>query len=250
MDRKQLVIGLPAAGKTTFLAALWHVLESGQVPGALRLSEVHGDQGYLNRIRDAWGSCQPIERTRRGQETVVRMRLVEADGSAATELIVPDPSGESFTDQWELGRASGDYLALAQGALGVLLFINPLTLDNAPVIEGPPVDGVGGGTARAWQPRVVGTQVQLVEMLQAPAVRPSRSSAAPCPSSSRRGTARPIITYRRTTGLPTRCHCCISISGRTRTGSRAACSASARKVGISTRNEPSCSRRSNHGSAS
>ena len=169
MDRKQLVIGLPAAGKTTFLAALWHVLESGHVPGALRLSEVHGDQGYLNRIRDAWGSCQPIERTRRGQDTVVRMRLVEADGRGATELVVTDPSGESFSDQWEIGRATTDYLEHASGALGVLLFINPATVDNALVIDGVVEDGgspSGGGTPQPWQPQFAGTQVQLVEMLQ------------------------------------------------------------------------------------
>ena len=169
MDRKQLVIGLPAAGKTTFLAALWHVLESGRVPGALRVSEVHGDQGYLNRIRDAWGSCEPIERTRRGQEAVVRMRLVEADGSAATELVVPDPSGESFSDQWELGRATSDYQELAARAVGVLLFINPTTVDTAPVIEPAATTAVEADPAagRPWQPQGAGTQVQLVEMLQA-----------------------------------------------------------------------------------
>ena len=174
MDRCQLVIGLPAAGKTTYLAALWHVLESGHVPGALRLSEVHGDQGYLNRIRDAWGSCQPIERTRRGQETVVRMRLVDDAGAGSTELVVPDPSGESFSDQWELGRCTADYIELASNAGGVLLFINPNMVDEAPVItpgrgDARPVNGVLGrasGAERPWQPRYAGTQVQLVEMLQ------------------------------------------------------------------------------------
>ena len=187
MERSQLVIGLPAAGKTTFLAALWHVLESGHVPGALRLSEVHGDQGYLNRIRDAWGSCQPIERTRRGQETVVRMRLVDETGSGATELVVPDPSGESFSDQWELGRCTADYIELASNAGGVLLFINPNMVDEAPVVtsgraEAAAVEGMlaaaGDGT-RPWQPQYAGTQVQLVEMLQW--LKRPPFSTRPCP---------------------------------------------------------------------
>ena len=187
MDRKQLVIGLPAAGKTTFLAALWHVLEAGRVPGALRLAEVHGDQGYLNRIRDSWGSCQPIERTRRGQETVVRMRLVDDAGGESTELVVPDPSGESFSDQWELGRCTADYVDLASDAGGVLLFINPDMVDEAPVIAPPKVTGTAvdlppDGSAEAtrpWQPQYAPTQVQLVEMLQW--LRRPPFTTRPCP---------------------------------------------------------------------
>ena len=38
----QLVVGLPGSGKTTFLAALWHALESAEVSLALQLTEVHG----------------------------------------------------------------------------------------------------------------------------------------------------------------------------------------------------------------
>ena len=60
---KQLLIGLPETGKTTFLAALWQVVESDEVPGALRLEKLHGDREHLNKIRADWLCCSPMGRT-------------------------------------------------------------------------------------------------------------------------------------------------------------------------------------------
>ena len=44
-----LMAGLPGTGKTTFLAALWHVAKSHEVEGSMRLEKREGDQEYLNR---------------------------------------------------------------------------------------------------------------------------------------------------------------------------------------------------------
>ena len=39
-----LMMGLPQAGKTTFLAAMWHVLCGDDVNGALKLVRFTGDR--------------------------------------------------------------------------------------------------------------------------------------------------------------------------------------------------------------
>jgi hypothetical protein len=51
-----LMLGLPKAGKTTFLAALWHVLKPGEIPGSLLMGPREGDQEYLNRTPRASNS--------------------------------------------------------------------------------------------------------------------------------------------------------------------------------------------------
>src|SRR5262245_55989499 len=58
-----LMAGLPETGKTTLLAALWHVAKSHEVPGSLRLERREGDQEYLNRIANSWSKCAELVRT-------------------------------------------------------------------------------------------------------------------------------------------------------------------------------------------
>ena len=58
------LIGLPEAGKTTFLAALYHVVESGEIQSSLRLEQRHGDYRHLNTVRDQWADANPLERTK------------------------------------------------------------------------------------------------------------------------------------------------------------------------------------------
>ena len=41
---RQLVVGLPGSGKTTFLAALWYLVVWGEVATALRLDRLHGNR--------------------------------------------------------------------------------------------------------------------------------------------------------------------------------------------------------------
>src|SRR5258708_2938371 len=58
-----LMAGLPETGKTTFLAALWHVAKSHEVSGSMRLERREGDQEYLNNIANAWSKCAELVRT-------------------------------------------------------------------------------------------------------------------------------------------------------------------------------------------
>src|SRR5947208_16143163 len=122
---KQLLIGLPNSGKTTFLIALWHIVESGEIPGSLRLVELHGNVEHLNTLRREWLGCKPLPRTTKAAEKFVAMRLEDTHSSLLAEVFFPHLSGESFREQFEERRCSKQYYDLAREAAGVLLFVQP-----------------------------------------------------------------------------------------------------------------------------
>ncbi len=178
---KQLLIGLPKVGKTTFLAALWHVVDSEEVQGSLRLKTLHGEREHLNKIRNVWLSCRKIERTVMGSEQLVSMQLTNRDRNTLTEVFFPDMDGESFRLQWKDRVWSKEYDQLVREAGGILLFVHPKQ-----IIE-PIRIAVAAGIAAAieteksqtssdqdelhdkptpWDAERAPTQVQLVELLQ------------------------------------------------------------------------------------
>ena len=176
--RRYLLVGLPETGKTTFLAALWHTVESGEVPGSLCLHRLHGDREYLNKIRNDWLACRKLDRTFVQSEKLVSMQLREAEGTQITEVTIPDLSGETFRLQWETRQWSGAYKALAEAAHGGLLFVHPdhvvepVAISEANemmrALTGPQEPGqiVTHETELTWDPSLAPTHVQLVELLQ------------------------------------------------------------------------------------
>src|SRR5687768_8199919 len=100
MRRTVVAMGLPKTGKTTFLAAFWEVVRSGDVGGSLRLHRTHGDMQYLNEIREAWANCLPITRTGPASDKPVAMLIADTASGVVTELEWTDMLGESFERQW------------------------------------------------------------------------------------------------------------------------------------------------------
>lgn len=174
---KQLIVGLPEAGKTTFLAALWHVVESDEVPESLVVSEVHGVRDHLNKIREDWLNCRQLERTTIPAEKVVSFRLRDVRDEKIVEMSFADLSGETFRLQWESRQWTSEFDHLASQASGVLLFVHPRTvvepvridcsLDALEAVIGESAPGTGVATnVEAWSPAHAPTQVKLVEILQ------------------------------------------------------------------------------------
>lgn len=196
---KQFLIGLPAAGKTTFLAALWHVINSDEVDGALELEQLTGDQEHLNGIRDIWSDVKSLERTKVGAEKFVSMLLRCPVGKSVTEVTFPDLSGESFTLQWVHRKMKNDHATLVQKAVGGLLLIHPeyvipetLIPDVMDIVDDIKSQTEAGQKATIetnqtgetginespdqteWDPKKAPTQIQLVDLLQFVAVLNAR----------------------------------------------------------------------------
>ncbi len=180
---KQLIIGLPGSGKTTFLAALWHVVTTREVPDSLQLIRFEGDRKHLNKIHKAWLQFREVGRTVQNTEQIVSMRLGLPGSDDSAELVFPDMSGESFRQQWVDRKWTKEYDALARESCGVLLFVHPTKVIAPNRIHSGVEDAVSlldngqhaNGVAAAadddtflpdWDPNKSPTQVQLVELLQ------------------------------------------------------------------------------------
>ena len=173
-----LMAGLPETGKTTFLAALWHVAKSHEIPGSLRLERREGDQEYLNSIANAWSKCAELVRTPGEGEMDVAVILRDPENNRLVRLSIPDMSGELFKTQWETRRCTGEFADLVNEVGGCLLFLHPgkmvetqwIADANATFEQWAGKDDEAeeseAATRLDWEAKMAPTQVQMVELLQ------------------------------------------------------------------------------------
>lgn len=165
------IVGLPGSGKTTFLAALWELVNERRVTKVLAFDSIgDNDQSYLRKIVGVWRKATEQARTRLTGLSAVKMNLRDHDGNVV-EVAMPDAPGEDFRAMWEdreLGRVLGE--SLADGNIMLLLNGNKV---KAPawVTERAAQRKATGRTladapAKDWHPSVAPTQVQLVDLLQ------------------------------------------------------------------------------------
>ena len=173
-----LLVGLPASGKTTFVAALWHVVASQDVDGALALEILDAPTDHLNELRGRWLRFEQTFRTSSSAEEIATIKVKARDGNPATEIIVPDLAGESIRRGLIERRWTAGFAELVRGSTGVLIFVHPENLSESwtigeafEIAEESQESYPGGSTseepvARDWSPEAVETQVMLVDLLQ------------------------------------------------------------------------------------
>src|SRR5205823_4670816 len=118
------LMGLPETGKSTYLGALWHIVESKQVGGSLQLEKLVGQWEYVESLRRRWCSGEDMERTRgvsRQLQQQVVMLLREPQSGAIVSLHVPDHAGEVYEAQWEDRRWTREYGQFISETTGILL---------------------------------------------------------------------------------------------------------------------------------
>lgn len=171
-----LFIGLPGSGKTTFLAALWHVLSDRSSATTLRLTKLSGDRTYLNQITKEWRECSQVPRTNLQMEQVVVLHL-DGEGFGSFDLSIPDLAGEAFKQQLTDRRMSRHHDAFVQEATGVMLFLHPDVQKGTQLTVARRLEAELSGSqkgdattasieANTWSPDMLPTQVKLVELLQ------------------------------------------------------------------------------------
>jgi len=171
-----LFIGLPGSGKTTFLAALWHVLSDRSSATTLKLTKLSGDRTYLNQITKEWRECSQVPRTNLQTEQVVVLHL-NGEGFGAFDLSIPDLAGEAFKQQLTDRRMSRHHDTFIQEATGVMLFIHPDVQKGTQLTVAQHLEATllgsqttnaerANAVANAWSPDMLPHQAKLVELLQ------------------------------------------------------------------------------------
>ncbi len=171
-DGAVLVLGLPGAGKSTFLGALWYTLENPPPDSSLSLLDLAGDRTYLTKLREDWLSCEPVPRNTERKSQPVELRIsVEGEGLA---LAFPDHSGELFRDALNEREWSRDLDAIVSDCDGVVLFVHSVDFDEPTSFSevADLVEEVGSESApqpeqtQAFDPDRAPTQSKLVDLLQ------------------------------------------------------------------------------------
>lgn len=167
------IIGLPGSGKTTFLAALWHLIDAGEVNTALTLDQLVGDHQYLNDIVEAWRRCERVPRTSAGSGISVAIHATDVSTDQKLTLNFSDLSGESFESQFANRSCLKSYVNAYEEEGGMLLFITAdhsedgmTILDVNAVLPEESDANEQAGDVKEWSPEMVPTQVRLVDLLQ------------------------------------------------------------------------------------
>ena len=175
-----LVCGLPGSGKTTYLAALWHLLQSDEVETELALQSLSfGEYEYVNEIRRRWLRGRKQIRTV-GTAREIGLDLESRDGRAG-RLVFLDHSGETFDQLWELRSCSEAVAEQLWNRNGIALFVRsegikaPVALSDMLQIEREMREAMlEGGAGRAtevqpereWSAADSPDQVKVVDLLQ------------------------------------------------------------------------------------
>jgi len=174
MDRHDFTVcGLPESGKTTYLAALWHLVTSQESETKLRFSRLgDGDLRYMNAIASRWRDARVQERNFTGDPPRIVDLHLEKANHTPVQLRFPDVSGEAFRRMWETRDCDRTIADVICKRTGMLLFVHSDTIDQ-PLWVADEVAlsrrmGLDMGEQKPvpWHPRLAPTQVQLVDILQ------------------------------------------------------------------------------------
>lgn len=180
LDRQILLIGLPNTGKTSFLAALWFMVNQSTVKCRLTLEKLFGDSKYLNEICEAWLEYRPVKRNQLDSVKLVAMTLKNRENDRLVRLSIPDLSGESFSLQWTNRQLTSGYDEQLRKASGGILFVHPegivkptridtvteLAMASGDVVPLENIEQTATAETKPWDSGKSPTQVQLVELLQ------------------------------------------------------------------------------------
>jgi GTPase SAR1 family protein len=167
------ICGLPESGKTTFIAALWHLVTESVNPYQLRLASLFGcDNTYLNEISAKWRRVEKQARTDLRSFNPIIMNLKNSSDKNIS-LSIPDISGEAFSQMWEKRKCDRLACEAIKKTTGLLLFINITNIKYPITIIEQNIQMKKSGKTYAkdeelvkWDERLAPTQAQLVDIMQ------------------------------------------------------------------------------------
>jgi len=122
-------VGLPEAGKTTFLAAFWATCRhAGNHEPTFEIVRFPGPAArrYLQEIGDAWFEGRKVGRNTSGSWEPVELTLRTPSGQEL-DLVVPDLSGEAFRDVAAVRQIEQRVADLVAASTLLVFFVNAAT---------------------------------------------------------------------------------------------------------------------------
>ena len=96
MEKKCFIAGLPKAGKTTYIAALWDIIQRRQGDFDLQFTTNPENATYLNEIWEYWVKMENIERSKTPAPDDIKINVRRKGDGQEMELCIPDFMGEQF----------------------------------------------------------------------------------------------------------------------------------------------------------
>jgi len=165
------IVGLPSSGKTTFLAALWHMVREHGSTTALSFDSLSQDNyEHLNALAKRWRFGKIQQRTQVSGAKDVTMRLKDVAGQKVA-VSFPDLPGEDFARMWERRELEKSMLETLTAPALVLLVngdtirmpdwvVERMALTKKMRTEPSKVE------PEDWSADLAPTQVKLVDLLQ------------------------------------------------------------------------------------
>jgi GTPase SAR1 family protein len=176
---RQLIVGMPNSGKSTFIAALRHLLVANEVPTRLELTNLAENESHLNRLEGDWLSCKAMDRTKPATEGWVEFHVRNRATSATSLISMPDLRGEAFEQPACTGQCHEQLLSALVESNGMLLFTNADREDDALLIDDlgdilADGESLGLSVETSFKPQNMPEEVKIVEFLQVANRRPAR----------------------------------------------------------------------------
>lgn len=122
------IMGYPSAGKTTFIAALWHSLQQKKTHTKFKLKNYVGNQAYLSTIEKDWLSGKEVSRTLLpAQKESLLLTLID-DLNNEISFSFPDYSGELFNNIYVDREISAELKENICTSDSFVLFLSPKTI--------------------------------------------------------------------------------------------------------------------------
>jgi len=173
-----VLCGLPGSGKTSFLAALWHVITSQEIASDLKFDSLPENSEYLVELEREWVSASPIVHTPAGRIYPASINLLGKSGKVVLEC--PDLSGELWMHAWEDRRVSKEVEDRCNRAAGILFFVHAdeyekgLRISEMLAMARDLGESLPAETSvtQEWQASKCPTQTILVDLLQSLSTHP------------------------------------------------------------------------------
>jgi hypothetical protein len=164
-----VMLGLPQTAKSTYLGALWQLIQDDQ-DASIEELDVTGDRAYLQGLGERVSALEAVPRTDVDSSEGLALTL-RFSGNREFSLTVPDVSGEALRVLVEDRLWHPRLLNALEGAAGLMLFIHPARL-QAPLPTTLTAEALSGivddddfDTPR-FSPRRACTAAQLIDALE------------------------------------------------------------------------------------